>query len=70
MVKDRFGNGNSLNHPGNGSIPGIGNHDSMWPHDDIAQRNPQCIFSNMKMDRLAASTADLLQSSVVSSTRT
>ena len=35
---------------------------SMWPQDDVAQRNPQCTWRNVKMDRLAASAADLLQS--------
>ena len=34
----------------------------MWPHNDVAQRNPQCTWRNVKMDRLAASAADLLQS--------
>ena len=31
---------------------------STWPHDDVAQRNPQCTWRNVKMDRLAASATD------------
>ena len=37
---------------------------SMWPQDDVAQRYPQCTWSNVKMDMLAVSATDLLQSTV------
>ena len=37
---------------------------SMWPQDDGAQCNLQCTWRSVKMYRLAASAADLLQSTV------